>query len=53
MRKIQFFFSNGERSVKKKIFVYDDDVTDEEIDSYLKDWVKGYVDAGWYEIEKQ
>ena len=53
MRKVEFFFSNGERTVKRDVFEYDDDVTDEEIDSHLKDWVNNYIDAGWYDLEEE
>lgn len=53
MRKIKFFFSNGTQTKQEDIFEYNDDVTSEEIDRDLKDWVNNYIDYGWYDLEEE
>lgn len=50
MRKIHFYLSIGYPTAKhEEIVEYDDNVTDDEINSDFSDWVNNYLDMEWCE----
>ena len=50
MRKIHFCLNIGYSTAKhEEIVEYDDNATDDEINSDFSDWVNNYLDTEWWE----
>lgn len=52
MRKVQFSFSNGQVNGKiTETVEFEDDTTDEEIDTCLSEWLWDRSNANWRELD--
>lgn len=53
MKKVKVWINTGFAGAKHQdVFEYDDDVTDEEINADVMDWVFNKIEYGWCPVEE-